>query len=956
MKRTIALVLSLIFLLVLVPATALADNDAEAKLEVEIPTATKTLFKYGIDLTLGWAAVIPPEPLTVKLYDNTPANIGGTPLTFGTAIDAVAHKYVLLINDTIYNPTTGYTFTAADLGKKTLTVKYTYTPTGHSNAITVTKDITISVQNNVLSSITASGVLQTGYYAGETLNTSGLIVKGTYTNMTDPVAIPDSGYTITAASDAAGTANVLAVTDPLTATQTFLVVSRTEKYDGSPTEEKATDSVAITVDPAATALVLKEGLVAITTKDMTIGTAATTITATVTTADPTPNACLVASVDQPSVAAINTTNLSSLGTFTITPLSVGTAVVSVRTRGSNITQTIVVNVKKAPTLVATLALDKTTLLLPVNGTYSLAATFGPDDTSDKSIEWSSASPSDVSVDATGTVKVLRNFSGAVVITAKATNGDNLTTDLLGANDKTATCSVSVNSIAVDGISISDTSATLYKGSWKKLSATVTPTGAADPSITWSSSDPTIATVDSTGKVTAVNVLPATATSATATITAQSSTPSIKATCTITVLPAVLITSLTLNKSDVALNVGDEETLTITGTPSNATNKEINWVSENTDVATVTKLTSTTAKIRAASKGSTVIRAEATDGSGKYVSCVITVNNIQVLNVYLDKSSLDLSEGDTATVKATLYPTNATTKTLKWTSSNASVATVDSAGNVVAGSTKGYAIITAAATDGSGKFAECVVLSKPKVYVTGLTINYGTTLDLLQNDSTYLKATILPANASTQTATWTSSNTSVATIDASGLLKGLKLGESTITATADSKTVTIKVTVTNTEYNYGVAANFKRRVNVRSTASGLGKLVGYAYLGDTFKILGKTGAWYYIQYNNTTKGYIWASYLNATKTTAAYTSAGSAAGSGSTASPGSTTSSTPTKVTIANCLYAVNVRSSASTSSTRVGKATLGSTYTYLGVEGDWYKIQYNTTTVGYVYNTFVTLS
>lgn len=140
--------------------------------------------------------------------------------------------------------------------------------------------------------------------------------------------------------------------------------------------------------------------------------------------------------------------------------------------------------------------------------------------------------------------------------------------------------------------------------------------------------------------------------------------------------------------------------------------------------------------------------------------MVTVNNIQILNVYLDKSSFDLSEGDTATVKATLYPTNATTQTIKWTSSNTSVATVDSKGNITAGATKGYAIITAAATDGSGKYAECVVLSKPKVYVTGVTISYGTTLDLLLNDSTYLKATILPTNATTQAVTWTTSDATV----------------------------------------------------------------------------------------------------------------------------------------------------------------------------------------------------
>ena len=379
-----------------------------------------------------------------------------------------------------------------------------------------------------------------------------------------------------------------------------------------------------------------------------------------------------------------------------------------------------------------------------------------------------------------------------------------------------------------------------------------------------------------------------------------------------------------------------------------------WKSSNPEVASV----SSTGKVIGASKGTSVIRADSTDGSGKYVSCVVTVNNIQILNVSMDKSSLDLSEGDTASVVATIYPTNATTKMLKWTSSNTSVATVDSKGNVIAGSTKGYAIITASATDGSGKFAECVVLSKPKIHITGLTINYGTSLDLLAGDSTYLKASVLPANASTQSVTWASSNTAFATVDpATGLLRGLALGEATITATADGKSVSIKVNVTNTEFNYGVAANFNRRVNVRASASGLSKVVGYAYKGDTFKILGKTGSWYLIQYNNTTKGYIWSSYLKATKTSAAYVSANGTAvttpAPGTTATP---TTTTPTKVTIANCLYAVNARASASTTSARVGKASLGATYPYLGKEGDWYKIQYTTTTVAYVYATFVTLS
>lgn len=938
MKRTIALVMSLLMLLVLVPTTALADTDVHPYLEVT-PVAvgtdtTPTLFQFGTDLTFNWTNA----NLVVKLFDDTAANLTGTTLTMGTAI--ASGTYVLYLNGAIYNPATPYTFLASDVGTKTLTVKYTYKPTGNTNSVTVTKDFTISIQKNVLQSISITGPAQVSYYAGEYLNLSGLVVKAKYSNIDDPVELDSSKYSLRLYKDTSGTiSDEISTSDKLT-NQNTLKVTVTETYPGSEDEVTVSNTATLVVADAITSL-----SIAPTESALTLGVDGPfVIQATVVGGGVFPYASLSASVDKPAIAAIDTSTLTTDGKVKVTPLSIGTAIVTIRARGTSETYTTTVTVKKADVVVGSLVLDKSSLSLPVNGTYTLTATVGPDDATDKTVLWSveAGKESDVTVDSTGTVKVLRNFSGTVKVTATAKSNSSATQN----------CLISVNSIAVDGIAISDTSATLYKGSWKQLSAVITPSGAADPAVTWSSSNTAVATVDSTGKVTAVGI-PTGEDYGEAIITAQSSNASVFATCTIKVLSSVLITSLTLNKSELALNVGDEETLTVTGSPSNATNKTLEWKSSNPEVASVSS-----GKVIAASKGTAVITATATDGSGKYVSCVVTVNNIQILNVYLDKSSLDLSEGDTAKITATVYPSNATTSTLKWTSSNTSVATVDSKGNIVAGATKGYTIITASATDGSGKFAECVVLSKPKVHVTGITINYGTSLDLLANDSTYLKATILPANATVSSVTWSSSNTAVATVDAStGLLKGLTLGEAIITATADGKSVTIKINVTNTEYNYGVAANFRRRVNVRTTASGLSKAIGFAYIGDTFKILGKTGNWYLIQYNNTTKGYIWASYLKATKTSSSYTSANGTATA--TLAPGATatpTASTPTKVTIANCLYAVNIRASASTSSKRIGKGSLGATFTYLGKEGDWYKIQYNTTTVGYVYGTFVSLS
>ena len=101
MKRTIALVMSLLMLLVLVPTTALADTDVHPRLDVQfvtLPTPTKTLFQFGTD-SFNWTSA----SLVVKLFDDTAANVAGTTLpTMGTVIST--GTYVLLLNGEVFNP------------------------------------------------------------------------------------------------------------------------------------------------------------------------------------------------------------------------------------------------------------------------------------------------------------------------------------------------------------------------------------------------------------------------------------------------------------------------------------------------------------------------------------------------------------------------------------------------------------------------------------------------------------------------------------------------------------------------------------------------------------------------------------------------------------------------------------------------------------------------------------
>ncbi|HWP21778.1 MAG TPA: Ig-like domain-containing protein [Candidatus Cryosericum sp.] len=918
MKRTIAWVITLLLVLTMLPAYNSAKAEAITPLSIAINTkVTKRVYAVGEALNL--------TGLILDYYNGLVQTPTTVPMTSYVVSDPVAGKFMTsLIN--------GYVFKATDVGEKTITITYNSGVTEDSVVQKPTTTFTVTVVDADVSYPTGFTILtepaNTTYSEGESLNTTGLSLRTTYLNgstpdlaLTDVVITPASDYLLTTADSG---------TDKAVITWSVIYPSQTLVF---------TQAFDLTVNEAATSLTIAPLSQTHTFTYAQIGTtfdvgAALTIAplgADVSWGSSNP---AVASVDQDGV---------------VTAVSPGSVVITVTGRGFNMdaspitytsAQAISAIIVEDNEVEAThIDLNKTAATIGVGSTDELTPSFTPTDTTLRKVKYTSSAPA---------VATVGEFTG--VITGVAAGTTTITAQALDAADVaiagvTATCSVTVIDIPVDSIVVSQSTASLFAGTALTLNANVMPLNASNPTVTWSSSNSALATVVD-GQVTTYD-LPATVYPTTVNITATAGSQS--ATCTITLKDPTMLTQLYLNKTTAAINVNDTLTLTATTAPSTATNKTLKWTSSNPSVATVDQ----TGKVTALTAGYTLIKAASTDGSGLSASCNVSVSTVNVLIVTLNKSSLTLVEGNTETLTASIYPTNATIPTLKWTSSNTSVATVDSTGKITAKSLSGYAIITAASTDGSGKYAECYVVTQARVTVTGITINYGTALDILKGDSTYLKATIFPSTATDTTVTWTSSNPNVATIDSTGLLKSVTLGETIITATVSGKSVTIKVTVTNTEYNYGVAANFKRRVNVRATASGLGKLVGYAYVGDTFHILGKTGSWYYIQYNNTTKGYIWSSYLKASKTSAGYTSAGSSSGTtGGTTTP----TGTPTKVTIANCVYAVNVRSAASTTSTRIGKASLGATYTYLGKEGDWYKIQYNTTTVGYVYSTFGSLS
>jgi len=160
----------------------------------------------------------------------------------------------------------------------------------------------------------------------------------------------------------------------------------------------------------------------------------------------------------------------------------------------------------------------------------------------------------------------------------------------------------------------------------------------------------------------------------------------------------------------------------------------------------------------------------------------------VTSVSVLPSSATVAAGSTTTLTVTILPANANNKTLNWTTSNASVAAVNANG-VVTGMSAGTVTITATSADGSNKSGTSTI-TVPSIHVIGVTVSPATA-SVKAGATTQLTATIAPSNATNKTVSWSSSNTGIATVSSTGLVKGVSMGSVTFTVTTQdgNKTAT-----------------------------------------------------------------------------------------------------------------------------------------------------------------------
>ncbi|MCI8652537.1 MAG: hypothetical protein HFF11_02415 [Angelakisella sp.] len=428
-------------------------------------------------------------------------------------------------------------------------------------------------------------------------------------------------------------------------------------------------------------------------------------------------------------------------------------------------------VAKVP--VTGVTLNKTELSLTVGASETLTATVAPDNATNKTVKWSTSDSKIAAVDENG--KVTAVAPGTVTITAATEDGN-----------KTAACKVTVTAavVPVAGITLNKTELALTVGASETLTAAITPENASDKTVTWSSSSEGVARVEN-GKVTAVAP-------GEAVITAKAGEKT--AACKVTVTAAVVpVNGVTLNKTTLELTVGGSDKLAATIQPDNASNKAVTWSSSNSGVAAVGQDGTVTAK----GPGTATITVTTTDGQ-KTASCTVTVKaqTIAVTGVTITPGSLTLEEGSTGQLAAVVQPDNASNKTVTWASGDANIAAVDGNGLVTA-KAPGYTTISATTADGGKQSTITVtVTAKPPAVIPVESVAVPGSLALEVGKTGTLTATVAPDNATNKTVKWSTSDSSIATVDENGTVTAVVAGTAVITATADGgKTAACTVTVT-----------------------------------------------------------------------------------------------------------------------------------------------------------------
>ena len=347
-------------------------------------------------------------------------------------------------------------------------------------------------------------------------------------------------------------------------------------------------------------------------------------------------------------------------------------------------------------LVTSIAVSPKNLTINEGASTYFHARILPDDADNKDVIWRSSDPSVATITEIGALFTAIK-AGTTIITAMAQDGSGVSGCVLV---------TVVPFVYVESVTVNPTEKTMTEGDSDYLTVIVCPSNATVRSVCWKSSNEEVAMVNG-GMVCAIG-------EGQATITATAIDGSeVFGTALITVEPPILVESIILNHNSKEMYKGFELQLIAEILPSDAANKRIEWISEDSCIASV----SDNGLVIAQGVGTTNIIARATDGSEKYGCCQIKVEPAQVS---VDPKTEVLKPGEMTNLVAEIYPSQiAELVEIKWRSSNPNIASVDEETGFVTAKKEGTAIITA--TEESGKNSDSctiVVDDRDRVRITG----------------------------------------------------------------------------------------------------------------------------------------------------------------------------------------------------------------------------------------------
>ncbi|EYE87872.1 hypothetical protein Q428_10900 [Fervidicella metallireducens AeB] len=310
---------------------------------------------------------------------------------------------------------------------------------------------------------------------------------------------------------------------------------------------------------------------------------------------------------------------------------------------------------------------------------------------------------------------------------------------------------------------------------------------------------------------------------------------------------VNVTGVRLDKTDIELKVGESIRLNETVVPENASNKSVSWISTNSEVISVSNGNVTALKAGAAK---VIVK---TNEGGFTAECNVTVKGemeeIPVESIKILPQTVNLKVGEKIQLREDIKPKNATQKEVSWYSSNVKVAEVDSQGRLTAVG-EGKAVITVRTDDNkhSDSITVTVIKKEESKKPETKTTQKQSSIGVVKKGGCEIKTS---TNSNSKTLTKLPAG---AKVEILGTEKGWvkvkvngKIGYVSSKSLEETKVIQTNNQVTATT-----------NLNVRSTASTKGKVIGEIKKGQKVNVIKKVGDWYQISYNGKT-GYILAKY-------------------------------------------------------------------------------------------------